>query len=559
MRLSTQRRRDESGATAILFALLAVVLFAAATFAVDFGNAWARKRDVQTQADLAALAGGANLPSAYGDAATLTAVLDYLKRNQAWAGQDTSTITTAMLVDNNDANGEVYWPKGDSELRVVTPEAQVDYGFAPAFGGPTEKMVQAEATVRIGTPGVLMPFFMPSNCSWGEIAVKSASANPEPSPVFDPVGSNSKTAPLVSSVLPFEIEKGTTPTIEVFGDNFSGTTNTWVGFTRGTTNLPVLAETVTLGTTGDSLTVKVPPAVTSTPSKSVWLIRVGVDLTAPYSPTEAVWSSDKSYGEVKIIDPALDPACGQKATGDFGLLDSPRKDTSVLLDAFALNVIEGLDHQVVAHSSPPALDPDNPDQDTCNGLGGPPTTGSILDDEDLSGQPVEGANCLNINTGNKVDTVTDGLVTGATVDGTYHPGRLEKPNTDGCTNSQISAAGKLVNSDTLDCFLLNGATASQVMQETGAPEGALDSRIYSSPRFFWVPVLDYPYPPPAGFYPIKEFRPVFLTEFTMANSGTKVESITVAALNPDSLPKDGGSGPLMSYMPGGVKVMRLVG
>jgi hypothetical protein len=78
-----------------------------------------------------------------------------------------------------------------------------------------------------------------------------------------------------------------------------------------------------------------------------------------------------------------------------------------------------------------------------------------------------------------------------------------------------------------------------------------------------VPVLDYPYPPPAGFYAIKEFRAVFLTDITTTNSGSgsgnKVESITVAALNPDSLPKDGGSGPLMAYLDGGVKVMRLVG
>jgi hypothetical protein len=226
-------------------------------------------------------------------------------------------------------------------------------------------------------------------------------------------------------------------------------------------------------------------------------------------------------------------------------------------------VIQGLDHAVAVHPSPPYVDQDNPDHDTCGGLGATPTSGSILDEADLSGQPVERANCLNINTGAKVDTVTDGLITGATVNGKDYEGRLDAPNTEGCDNSQISVAGTLINSDSLDCFLLNGATESQVMQETGAPVGALDPRIYSSPRFFWVPVLDYPYPPPAGFYAIKEFRAVFLTDITTTNSGSgsgnKVESITVAALNPDSLPKDGGSGPLMAYLDGGVKVMRLVG
>jgi hypothetical protein len=568
--LTTNRRRDQRGATAILAAMFALIIFAMAAFSVDLGNAWARKRDVQTQADLAALAGGAHLPSSYGDAATLDAVLDYLKRNEAWAGQDPSMWSTAMLTDLNRKNGEVYW-KGTDELTVVTPEAEVDYAFAPVLRDPDDpegkyerSNVQAKATVRIGSPGQMMPFFVPSNCSWGEVIVKSAAANPEPSPVFDPSGSNSRSAPKVTSVLPFEVDRGTTPTIDIFGDNFSGTTNTWVGFTRGTTNIHVKPESVSLGSTGDSLTVKLPSSVTSTSSKSVWLIRVGVDSTAPYDlASEAVWSSDNGYSELKIIDPAMDPGCGQKATGDFGLLDSPRKDTNVLLDAFALNVIQGVDHQIVKHPTPPYVDPTNPDHDTCGGLGGTPTSGSILDTADLSGQPVEGANCLNINTGAKVDTVTDGLVSGATINGTYYPGRLEKPNTAGCTDSQIVVEGKSINTDDLDCFLLNGTTATQVMQQTGAPAGALDPRIYSSPRFFWVPVLDYPYPPPAGFYAIKDFRPVFLTEFSTTNSGSgsgnKVESITVAALNPESLPKDGGSGPLISYMPGGVKVMRLVG
>ena len=52
------RTRSEKGAIAIMVALLATVLFGCAALAVDMGNAWSRKRAVQKQVDVSALAAG---------------------------------------------------------------------------------------------------------------------------------------------------------------------------------------------------------------------------------------------------------------------------------------------------------------------------------------------------------------------------------------------------------------------------------------------------------------------------------------------------------------------
>ena len=53
------RRRDESGAVAIMFAFLTVVLFMLAALSVDIGNAIARRTDTQSQADYGAFAAAA--------------------------------------------------------------------------------------------------------------------------------------------------------------------------------------------------------------------------------------------------------------------------------------------------------------------------------------------------------------------------------------------------------------------------------------------------------------------------------------------------------------------
>jgi uncharacterized membrane protein len=54
--------RTEHGAVAVFVALLSVVLMSAAALGVDLGQAYVAKREVQNQADLAALAGATTSP-----------------------------------------------------------------------------------------------------------------------------------------------------------------------------------------------------------------------------------------------------------------------------------------------------------------------------------------------------------------------------------------------------------------------------------------------------------------------------------------------------------------
>ncbi len=54
--MRSTRRTEESGAIAIISALLAVVIFGMAAFVVDFGIAYNSKRQLQTAADAGALA-----------------------------------------------------------------------------------------------------------------------------------------------------------------------------------------------------------------------------------------------------------------------------------------------------------------------------------------------------------------------------------------------------------------------------------------------------------------------------------------------------------------------
>ncbi|MGH3470552.1 MAG: TadE/TadG family type IV pilus assembly protein, partial [Nocardioidaceae bacterium] len=116
-------RRDESGAYAVIFALCSLLLFSVAALAVDLGNAEQRKVDTQTQADNAALAGGAgdNLPapqaSPLASDPAVIAVAQYLNANQPQNDNPANAICTATrtcvtplsLVDGIKANGEVYY------------------------------------------------------------------------------------------------------------------------------------------------------------------------------------------------------------------------------------------------------------------------------------------------------------------------------------------------------------------------------------------------------------------------------------------------------------------
>ena len=93
-----------------------ILLFAVGALAVDIGNALSRKRQVQTTADFAALAGARELPSAANAKASAYAYL----LNNATSGMDTGSWTPAQFDDNNFANGEID-VVGTDRVQVTAP------------------------------------------------------------------------------------------------------------------------------------------------------------------------------------------------------------------------------------------------------------------------------------------------------------------------------------------------------------------------------------------------------------------------------------------------------
>jgi hypothetical protein len=151
--------RDESGAVAVLVAVLTLVLFAIAALVVDLGLARDTRRQAQNAADASALA-AANAMYATGvaDVAAATAAA------KRYAAQNFGTTDTQWATCADPARPGDFAPVGGqtpcvsfkglptpTEVRVVMPTRRVDTPLAGALG-ITSVGVAAEAQAKI-TPG----------------------------------------------------------------------------------------------------------------------------------------------------------------------------------------------------------------------------------------------------------------------------------------------------------------------------------------------------------------------------------------------------------------------
>jgi len=571
----TDRGTSERGAVAVTVAIAALLIFGMAALAVDLGNAFARTKAVQAQADLSALAGGGSLPgakSASDDA--VKAVVTYLNHNQPQSdGQScvqTSTCASASdLVDGNDSNGEIYY-LSSTMIRVISPPARVQFGLAGALGF-SSTAVQREATVGIFSPGPVVPFFIPADCASGSIDIKASNYNPN-APTFDPASSNGGTVARINSVVPLTVP-GTTPTtLSVFGEKFTPNPALTVDFFHegsgdrvpvdsGNAVPAALIDDNNPPRENDELKVELPAKVYNVPG--TWYLRVNNG--TGYSKDSIAFA---------VGNPTTPPVgCGVKSTGDFGVLESPRLNVTQLADAAALNMSDGLDHTPVPWSGtlPPRGD------DSCNGYGTPTYPGAQLDNVSR-----EGNNCVNILNGMNTDTVTRGMVDGGNTSEGSFKGRLDTPTLPGCDrnrgDSERTINSVAVNDDVLSCFLPTGVSVGDISTSSisAAHEGVLSSRIFDSPRFMAVPVIDTNVNPPNGYYPIKRFVPVFITDespastsasagsFATSNNGvivqsTKVVGLNVVVINEAALPETAdANGDVVSYFGSGTKIIRLV-
>jgi len=548
------RPRDERGIVAVVVAMMAMTLLGVSALAVDMGNAYARKQQVQSEVDLAALAGGAKLPARTAAAQTLvvTQVLDYLVRNQTF-GQDASSWTVLQLQDGSLSNGEVVF-ETPNRISVTAPPARVDFGLAGAMGFDSVD-VSATATVEIRSPGNVLPMWLPSSCAIGQTmgdTSANGSSNEDTAATFQPP----KTDPQLDLTIdPATAAAGSTVSVAVtINDLPVGSLSAKVAFSYGPEERASFPLTWTVPTTNKD-------------NSRQGTISVGTDVTST-SGTWQVWAVSQSAGDAEAYSKDSQPftvtgdvvlGCSASQRGNFGQIRSPRLDVNQKMEAYALNLALGLDHSLVP------FDPGMIPLDGVCSSGLPP---EALDDEPAR----DDRNCIYVDPGNDGPGLTGGLITG--VD--EYPGRLAGSTT--CSDRQALVIQDVsLNNDVLSCFLPPGTPVGAI-STVGLPAQpeVLSEEIFSSVRFYWVPVLSRDERDGKRFLAIEKFAPVFLTDesplatngnsdasatngITMNAGGTQVSSVQIIAFDPAAMPEttaaNGGSIP---YLGSGTRVITLV-
>ena len=596
--MSLSRRREERGAIAILFALMAVLLLTVAALATDIGNAVARRTATQTQADFAALAAvtkldGPTVTGATPSATVVDIVRDSLNANQpqddssgCWRTSPPSCVTSSQLTDGNLTNGEVRFT--DLGLQVVSPQAWVDFGFAEVFGS-SGTHVSSRATVNVYSGGKrVMPAYGVSGCDYGRqtlsdpargqvTTVAPVLAHPTHVNATDlvapPVLTDSSGA-TVNSLTP----NSTGNLITVTGSKWKDTRR--FGFFRdGSTDPAQVLEQPTFWVSGDgtrtpvvtpysgnpssTFQMAVPDAVTQT--EGVWYVRVynGAGDTSQWSPvTEAP--------SFRVGAPVLECASGS-ASGNFGALRFPRTDVGPN-DYLAMNIATGAQKPLTPTVHQWAVD--NP---ALAGVCVHGVNGAVV--SDVPNRILRrGTNCVGTDPGLPANAATRGLVTG--VGG--KPGMLTTELTRAGCDPLGGSANRVArlnnrdysfNNEVLTCYLTDTTTtlASISSSAYGGP-AVLDKAIFSSPRFIYVPVLAGEGGGASDNFSIVDFRPAFITDESLtatkgsrtatAENGVRIErndvtQMTVVFFNIKALPNDSDV-PLIDFLGVGQPITRLV-
>lgn len=586
--MSSMHRRGERGAIAVLSGVLAVVVLITAALAVDLSNGFVRGRDVQAQADFGALGGADLLPgSKVASDPAIQKVVEYLNEpgNQPKDDKGITPVTADALVDGPlvdpdkaitqefERNGEVYFESA-GRMRVIAPEARVDFGLA-GIAGFTETDVNGEATVGIFSPGTgPMPVYAAQGCDYGPQTFLDPAGGQtvpveRPPMLYDttpPAFNNARLDTLTTNPTPVTVgQSGVQLTIDGAQINAAATGVVKIGFFRDRTDptaVPNFVDVVPTTRTANMLVGIIPDAVTAV--EAVWWVRVFKGATA----SDGSWSDPALALPLRVGQAVLQCESGS-SDGNFGTLYLPRTDVTSQDDMIAKNMTSSLEFDL-------AVMPTTGPSPLCTGAGLPAVHA-----------PEDGTNCVDTKTGLPANATTQGLITG--IDG--EPGRLDQDTTDRCQESvhglrpgraESGIPGFTVNDDILTCFFTNDtATVDAISRETYPyTEPVLDSSIYSSPRFTWVPVL-FQEPTWGGSqkYSIKEFRPAFITDQpTTANhvnhsmgtttqnglvveqpAGNRVSRVSVVFFNPLALPNEvADGGPVSNWMGFGPKVVRLV-
>lgn len=641
---ATRRRRDDAGAVAIIVAVLSVVLFSCAALSVDLGNAWARKRDLQKQADVAVMAAARALPVKMSDTGARTRVVEAAASSllaNPVSGQDLPTTADgiALTLENSDA---VTFLDGTgapctelcTQIQLTVPSARVDFSFARVMGQDGTNVTRsATAEVMSGLPPrqKMIPFWLPSGCGLGPAYADSTGGSADATAALAPASAHDSYTDAValddsatsSRIVNAALATGNDlapptlsgPTLSVP----SGTTETVTGLTVA--DIPSKVDRASIRFVAPdghyieyAATDVVPPLfqvpsfevgteVTNVPG--VWSVYAvveqrGNDNTTLSSnsltftvtgsaPSPDPTSSPSTSPSPDPTDPTTQPAptdpsssatstpvdCVGQNRGNFGELDSPRKDATQRQEVLARNLALGPDHQFVPYD----FGDTTPSKD-CGSPNKPLLPGAAFDDE-----PIDGRNCIKGDTGNDGPGTYEGLISGV---GAGVPGRLDASVSGRSTSAQCAAHGRQnaeiggvpINNDVLSCYLRNGATLDSLASPTGVTPAMLDPAVVDSARFVWLPVVVATDRAQKDYQPILDFAPAFITDETQVNdagaqvgsdnsnataanglqvSGNSVKSMQVFVFNKAALPLDAQT-PTVAYSDTyGDSVVRLVG
>jgi hypothetical protein len=177
------RDRDQRGMIAIVTVLAASLMMVAGALAVDLGNTWARRGNLQGQADQAAVFAAHYLPANddAGKLNTAKAAAYYIVCHKVY-GQDEvdasmpkdcpsspeSTESGFVAYANRLLSaGNVTFPTIDGStgtyVTVTTPAAKIDFGLGAAAGKSSSVQIKS-ATARVGSPGSVTPMSLSLNC-----------------------------------------------------------------------------------------------------------------------------------------------------------------------------------------------------------------------------------------------------------------------------------------------------------------------------------------------------------------------------------------------------------
>ncbi len=539
LRRRWRAERDESGAVAIMVAVLSVVLFSVAALVVDLGNAMNREQLTQNSADFAALSGAGMLPDT--GILTIQQVADSLNENQPSSdGSDAcnpdadALVTPGMLTDSDDANGEVSFPAGSGQMRVLAPRARVQFGLANVMGFESA-CVQGEATVMVGTPGAakVFPSFATDGCDWGQRTI-FAPASSTTGPSFEPdLRDEFDTHKNITSFdmsgenpSPDSVPVGPAATaVTLRGTQLD--TVTRIGFFQEDTGVyqEVLKPRFD-SQSATAVTITLPddlPTLTTTPG--LWWVRVYAPKRTPTDATME-WSAIKTSGTLSTVPFEVGESylrCAGVAAGSFGDILLPRSQPTGITSAdwLAMNIATNL------QTGPPRLSlttyPGAPT--TVYGASTAPNLCSTSDPRtvysSVTGTPdiKQGTNCVDNGTGLTANAATNGLISGVRVGATTYPGRLDTGFDTACATrvpatvtGPSSTSTKLINNDVLTCFIKAGTTVGQIASRSYAGGPVLDCAVYDSPRFFYQPIVQVRPSGGSRHYSIVDFRPAFLAE-----------------------------------------------